>query len=160
MTEAGVAVSTVGAFVAWSARLGKPFKLWLMLRAPLRTLCHLVRGVHFWLSLDPRVPGSLRRVLLALSPLDTATANYGMARSLRQTGDNVQARRYLLESLDTAPNFRPAQKLLLEIKSVERLAPVHHAQVRSYLRASGMRVGLLINFNVPLLSDGIRRIVC
>lgn len=52
------------------------------------------------------------------------------------------------------------QKLLLEIKSVERLAPVHHAQVRSYLRASGMRVGLLINFNVPLLPDGIRRIVC
>jgi GxxExxY protein len=52
------------------------------------------------------------------------------------------------------------QKLVLEIKSVERLAPVHHAQVRSYLRASGMRVGLLINFNVPLLPDGIRRIVC
>jgi hypothetical protein len=38
-----------------------------------------------------------------------------MARSFRQTGDNAQARRYLLESLDTAPNFRPAQKLLLEM---------------------------------------------
>ncbi|MEO8315467.1 MAG: tetratricopeptide repeat protein [Pseudomonadota bacterium] len=55
------------------------------------------------------------RVLLALSPLDTAAANYGMARSFRQTGDNAQARRYLLESLDTAPNYRPAQKLLLEM---------------------------------------------
>jgi cellulose synthase operon protein C len=55
------------------------------------------------------------RVLLALQPLDTASANYGMARAYRQTGDNAQARRYLLESLDTAPNFRPAQKLLLEM---------------------------------------------
>lgn len=52
------------------------------------------------------------------------------------------------------------QKLLLEIKSVERLAPIHHAQVRSYLRVSGLRAGLLMNFNVPLLPDGIRRIVC
>jgi cellulose synthase operon protein C len=55
------------------------------------------------------------RVLLALNPLDTAAANFGLARSYRQTGDNVQARRFLLESLDTAPNFRPAQKLLLEM---------------------------------------------
>ena len=52
------------------------------------------------------------------------------------------------------------QKLLLEIKSVERLAPIHHAQVRSYLRVSGLRVGLLMNFNVPVLPEGIRRIVC
>jgi GxxExxY protein len=51
-------------------------------------------------------------------------------------------------------------KLLLEIKSVERLAPIHHAQVRCYLRVSKMRVGLLVNFNVPVLPDGIRRIVC
>ena len=52
------------------------------------------------------------------------------------------------------------QKLLLEIKSVERLAPIHHAQVRSYLRVSGFRVGMLMNFNVPVLPDGMRRIVC
>ena len=52
------------------------------------------------------------------------------------------------------------QKVLLEIKSVERLAPIHHAQVRSYLRDSGMRVGLLVNFSVPVLPDGLRRIVC
>ncbi len=55
------------------------------------------------------------RVLLALQPLDTAAANFGMARAFRQTGDNSRARRYLLESLDTAPNYRPAQKLLLEM---------------------------------------------
>jgi tetratricopeptide (TPR) repeat protein len=55
------------------------------------------------------------QVLLALQPLDTAVANYGLARAYRQTGDAVSARRYLLESLDTAPNYRPAQKLLLEM---------------------------------------------
>jgi tetratricopeptide (TPR) repeat protein len=60
------------------------------------------------------------RVLLALKPLDTASANFGMARSYRQTGDNAQARRFLLESLDTAPNFRPAQKLLLEMTGDRR----------------------------------------
>jgi GxxExxY protein len=51
-------------------------------------------------------------------------------------------------------------RLLLEIKSVERLAAVHHAQVRSYLRVAKLRAGLLMNFNVPLLPEGLRRIVC
>src|SRR5690349_21803632 len=44
-----------------------------------------------------------------------------------------------------------AGRLLLELKSVDRLVPVHHAQVISYLRASGIRVALLVNFNVPIL---------
>ncbi len=51
------------------------------------------------------------------------------------------------------------QRLVVEIKSVERLHPVHAAQVVSYLRLTGARVGLLVNFNVPLLKQGIRRIV-
>src|SRR5690606_22787992 len=54
-------------------------------------------------------------VLPALQPLDTAAANYGMARALRLTGDEVRARRHLLQSLETAPNYRPAQRLLLEM---------------------------------------------
>jgi tetratricopeptide (TPR) repeat protein len=54
-------------------------------------------------------------VLLALRPLDTASANYGLARALRLTGDNTRARRHLLQSLETAPNYRPAQRLLLEM---------------------------------------------
>jgi len=52
-----------------------------------------------------------------------------------------------------------AGKVLLEVKAVERLAPVHQAQVLSYLRVSGLRVGLLMNFNVTVLPDGLRRIV-
>ena len=49
--------------------------------------------------------------------------------------------------------------VIVEIKSVEQLHSVHVAQVISYLRVTGARVGLLVNFNVPLLKQGIRRIV-
>ena len=50
-------------------------------------------------------------------------------------------------------------RLVAEVKSVESLHPVHVAQVVSYLRLTGARAGLLVNFNVPLLKQGIRRIV-
>ncbi len=52
-----------------------------------------------------------------------------------------------------------AEQLAVEIKSVEQLAQVHHAQLLSYLHVSGLRVGLLMNFNVPILQDGLKRIV-
>ena len=48
----------------------------------------------------------------------------------------------------------------VEIKAVENLLPVHEAQLLSYLKLSGIRVGLLINFNVTRLRLGIRRRVC
>jgi GxxExxY protein len=49
--------------------------------------------------------------------------------------------------------------VIVELKAVDRTLPVHHAQVLTYLKLSGYRLGLLINFNVPLIRDGIRRIV-
>jgi GxxExxY protein len=49
--------------------------------------------------------------------------------------------------------------LVVEIKAVDALAPIHKAQVISYLRSTGCRLALLINFNVPLLKEGIRRVV-
>ena len=49
--------------------------------------------------------------------------------------------------------------VVVELKAVDALAPVHTAQVISYLKATGCRIGLLINFNVKRLTDGIRRIV-
>jgi len=52
-----------------------------------------------------------------------------------------------------------ANAVIVEIKSVERLAPVHHAQLLNYLRITGLRVGLLINFNLSTLHEGIKRIV-
>ncbi|HCE57688.1 MAG TPA: GxxExxY protein [Prolixibacteraceae bacterium] len=50
-------------------------------------------------------------------------------------------------------------KVLIEIKSVENMAPVHFAQTLTYLKLSGMKLGLLINFNTNVLKEGIHRIV-
>ena len=49
--------------------------------------------------------------------------------------------------------------VIVEIKAVDALAPLHTAQLLTYLKLSELRLGLLINFNVPLLKDGIRRLV-
>ena len=49
--------------------------------------------------------------------------------------------------------------LVVELKAVDVLAPIHEAQLLTYLRLSGIKTGLLINFNVPILKDGIRRLV-
>jgi GxxExxY protein len=50
-------------------------------------------------------------------------------------------------------------ELVVEIKSVERLMPIHDAQMLTYLRLSGHKVGLLLNFNSTVLKDGLRRVV-
>ena len=52
-----------------------------------------------------------------------------------------------------------ADNLVVELKAVDALAPIHKAQVISYLRSTGCRLALLINFNVPVLRDGLRRVV-
>lgn len=48
-------------------------------------------------------------------------------------------------------------KILLELKSVEKIHPIHQAQIYSYLKASGYPIGLLVNFNVKFIKDGIGR---
>ena len=50
-----------------------------------------------------------------------------------------------------------AETVVVEVKAVERIAPVHEAQLLTYLRLGGRKVGLLINFDVSLLRDGIVR---
>ncbi len=50
-------------------------------------------------------------------------------------------------------------KVIVEIKSVEEIHPVHPKQVLTYLRLTGLKLGLLINFNSPLIKSGIARIV-
>ena len=50
-------------------------------------------------------------------------------------------------------------RLIVEIKTVETLAPIHKAQAISYLKATGLQLALLINFNAAVLKDGIKRIV-
>jgi len=49
------------------------------------------------------------------------------------------------------------KRVIVELKAVERVIPVHEAQLLTYMRLTGIRVGLLINFNVPVLKDGIYR---
>jgi GxxExxY protein len=51
------------------------------------------------------------------------------------------------------------KKLIVELKAVDALAPIHQAQIMSYLRTTGLELGLLVNFNVPVLKYGIKRAV-
>lgn len=50
-----------------------------------------------------------------------------------------------------------ADRLILEIKACEALQPIHEAQLLTYLKLTGLKLGLLINFNVPVLKEGIKR---
>ena len=50
-------------------------------------------------------------------------------------------------------------QVILELKTVERLMPIHEAQMLTYMKLSGIRTGLLINFNSAVLKDGLRRIM-
>jgi GxxExxY protein len=58
---------------------------------------------------------------------------------------------------DRRPDIIVSQRVVVELKAVTQLLPVHEAQLLAYLKLSGHHVGLLINFNVPVLKDGILR---
>ena len=51
------------------------------------------------------------------------------------------------------------QRVIVELKSVEKILPVHYKQLLTYLRLADKRLGLLINFGAPLIKDGIKRVV-
>jgi len=67
------------------------------------------------------------------------------------------------ESIKMEVGFRAdliiEDKVLVELKSIEKLNDVHYKQVQTYLKLTGIKLGLLINFNVPLIKQGIHRIV-
>jgi GxxExxY protein len=52
------------------------------------------------------------------------------------------------------------EKVVVELKCVEKILPIHEAQIYTYLKLSGNKIGLLINFNTKLLKDGLIRIAC
>ena len=56
-------------------------------------------------------------------------------------------------------DFIVEDKVIVELKAVEKIHPVHKVQVLTYLKITGCKLGLLINFNTPVLKDGIERIV-
>jgi GxxExxY protein len=67
------------------------------------------------------------------------------------------------EGIQLAPAYRVdyivEDCLILELKCVERILPVHRAQLLSYLRLSGHKLGLLLNFNVAHMRDGVHRVI-
>lgn len=67
------------------------------------------------------------------------------------------------DGLRLDPGFRldllVANAVVVELKAVESIHPVFEAQVLTYLKLTGLRLGLLINFNVPLIKQGIKRII-
>ena len=100
-----------------AGRAQEALEVWnsLTLIEPLDASLHAKLGERF--SADGKAADSLReyQVLLALDAHDQAAANFGIARALNSLGDRVNSRRHLLDALETAPHFRPAQDLLLEI---------------------------------------------
>jgi tetratricopeptide (TPR) repeat protein len=82
---------------------------------PLRAAGHRELGERLLAAQRAEDAAREFRVLLALEPQDFATAHFGLARAARQDGKAVEARRHVLQALEVAPSYRPAQKLLLEI---------------------------------------------
>ena len=118
-------------------------------------------------SITKQVIGGAIDVHRALGPgllesvYETCLASELIDRGIRverQKGLPVTCKEITLESgyrLDLLVN----DKVIVEIKAVELLSPLHKSQLLTYLKLSGLRVGLLINFNVPELRKGVQRIV-
>jgi len=89
-----------------------------------------------------------------------------LASELRKRGLGVvrqQAIPLIYDEIDLEIGFRAdlvvEGLVIVEVKSVETIAPVHKLQLLTYLRLADKRLGLMINFNVPLIRDGITRVV-
>ena len=89
-----------------------------------------------------------------------------LAHELALRGSQVQRQLalpvvYEGERLDAGYRLDPVvdSSVIIEVKSLDALAPIHDAQVLTYLKLSGLRFGLLINFNVVLLKQGLKRLV-
>ena len=60
---------------------------------------------------------------------------------------------------DASIDLLVADRLLVELKAIEQIAPIHVAQAMSYLKATGLPLALLVNFNAPVLLRGVRRVI-
>ena len=119
------------------------------------------RVIGLAIEVDPRVkpgttgPGLLESVYELCLCRELADAGIAFARQVTipvlykgaEVGDGFKA------------DIVVAGELILEIKAVSTILPIHAVQLRTYLRMSGIHVGLLLNFNVPRLVDGLHRYV-
>ena len=118
-------------------------------------------------SLTERIIGCAIEVHRELGPgLLEATYESALAIELEGAGLRVRRQPVFLVVYEgrTIGEYRldliVQDTAVVEVKSVERFDPVFEAQVLTYLRVTGKKVGLLINFNKGLLKDGIKRFVC
>lgn len=95
-----------------------------------------------------------------------STYENALAYDLRAEGLDVKQQHsmpFLYKEIKMEVGYRidllVEDKVIIEVKSVENLAPVHYSQVLTYLKLSNCKLGLLINFNSKLLKEGIHRIV-
>ncbi|HXZ40829.1 MAG TPA: GxxExxY protein [Terriglobales bacterium] len=100
-------------------------------------------------------PGLLESTYTACLQYELGQAGF---RSAAQVGLPVVYRQVKLE-LGYRKDLLVEDLVVVEVKSVDAISPVHQAQILSYLKLSGKSIGLLINFNVVHLKDGIRRFV-
>ncbi len=99
-------------------------------------------------------PGLLESVYEAALSLELSDAGLPFER---QVGIPLHYKGRLIG--ERRPDLVVDGAVIVEVKSVEQLAPIHMAQMLTYLRVSGLRVGLVLNFNSTMLKEGIRRIV-
>jgi GxxExxY protein len=99
-------------------------------------------------------PGLLESVYERCLAYEVGKRGFEVARQVEQpvVYDNVRFDSAL--RLDLVVNGL----VIVELKAVEALAPIHTAQMLTYLKLSGLHLGLLINFNVPVIKDGIKRV--
>jgi GxxExxY protein len=118
-------------------------------------------------AITSRIIGAAIEVHRGLGPglLESAYETC-LAFELRQIGFKVEEQRpvpVVYKPVKLECGYRldilVGDSVIVEVKAVDQLAPIHHAQVLSYLRLCGKRVGLLINFHVPVLKEGLKRIV-
>lgn len=89
-----------------------------------------------------------------------------LAHELRQRGQKIETQVSLPVVYDGVRldaglrlDMLVADSVIVEVKSVDKMHPVYEAQLLTYLKLTGLRVGLLVNFNVPVIRDGIKRVV-
>ena len=97
-------------------------------------------------------PGLFERIYSRALCVELAVARIVFEREKRYS---VRYRGVLLSK--QCLDFVVGGQIVLEIKSVDQFAPIHHKQILNYMRIAGLRAGLLINFNVAILPDGMSR---
>ena len=117
--------------------------------------------------LSSTIIGAAIKVHKSLGPgLLESTYETCLDYELRQKGCRVERQKKLpvtYENVEIEAGYRidllVEEQVIVEIKAVEALAPIHEAQVLTYLKLSGLRLGLLLNFNEMSLKKGIRRLM-